>query len=40
MEKKAEEEFIMKVILDKKLKDYMNEKGEKDIVLYTDMCNT
>lgn len=30
----------MKVVLDKKLKDYMNGKGEKDIVLYTDMCNT
>ena len=30
----------MKIVLEDKLKDYMNEKGEKDIVLYADMCNT
>ena len=30
----------MKVILDKKLKEYMNELGLKDLVLYIDMCST
>lgn len=30
----------MKVVLDNKLKEYMKEKNQKDIVLYTDMCNT
>ncbi len=30
----------MKVILDEKLKAYMNEKGQRDIVLYADMCST
>lgn len=40
IKKKEKEEFIMKVVLDKKLRDYMNEKEEKDIILYTDMCNT
>lgn len=30
----------MKVVLDEKLKAYMNEKGQKDIVLYADACNT
>lgn len=30
----------MNVILDKKLKEYMNELGQKDLVLYVDMCST
>lgn len=32
--------FVMKIILEDKLKDYMNTKELKDIVLYSDMCNT
>lgn len=30
----------MKVILEDKLKDYMNEKDLKDIVVYPEVCNT
>lgn len=30
----------MKIILENKLKEYMEEKGKKDIVLYAEMCNT
>lgn len=30
----------MKVILEDKLKDYMEEKGLKDIAVYAEMCNT
>lgn len=30
----------MKVILDDKLKEFMDEKDQKDIVLYAEMCNT
>ena len=37
---KTKEVFKMKIVLDDKLKDYMEEKGQKDIILYADMCNT
>lgn len=30
----------MNIILEDKLKDYMEEKALKDIVLYAEMCNT
>lgn len=30
----------MNIILEDKLKDYMEEKELKDIVLYAEMCNT
>lgn len=30
----------MNVILEDKLKEYMDEKDLKDIVLYAEMCNT
>lgn len=30
----------MKAMLDKKLKDYMDAKDKKNIVLFKEMCNT
>lgn len=30
----------MRIVLDTKLKEYMVEKNQRDIVLYSDMCNT
>lgn len=30
----------MKIIMSNSLKDYMNEKGQKDLVLYIGMCGT
>lgn len=30
----------MKVILEEKLKVFMNQKEQRDIVLYAQMCNT
>lgn len=30
----------MEIVLKNKLKEYMQEKGKKDIVLFVDMCST
>ena len=37
---KTEGGIHMNVILDEKLKEYMDEKNQRDIVLEIEMCNT